>query len=125
MVNDALSDFVNQLKTTSAVSKEKVVVSYSKFIHEIAKVLEQEGYLSSVTKVGKDVAKTLEVSIAKPVTYVRRHSKPSRRLYTDSRSAPQGRGGRGITVLTTPQGVMTSKEASQKHVGGEILFTLI
>ena len=125
VVGDRVGDFINRLKNASAVNKSAVSVSYTKMLHAVAEVLRKEGYLSSVEKTGKDVGKTLTVKIAKPIKFVRRHSKPSRRLYVKSKTAPLGKGGRGITVLSTPKGIMTSAEAKKSHVGGEILFTLI
>lgn len=124
-IDDRIGDFVNRLKNASAVNKTTVSVAHTKVLQAVAEVLEQEGYLSSVAKTGKGVAKTLEVEIAKPIKYVKRVSKPSRRLYTSAAKAPAGRGGQGITVLSTPKGVMTSRQAKTDHVGGEILFTLV
>ena len=125
VIGDRVGDFVNQLKNASAVNQSEVSVSYTKMLHAVAETLRKEGYLSSVEKSGKDVAKSLTVEIAKPIKFVRRHSKPSRRLYVKARTAPLGKGGRGITVLSTPKGIMTSADAKKDHVGGEILFTLI
>jgi len=125
MVTDPIADFINKLKNASAVNKPEVEVPYSTFKHEVAKTLERLGYLSNVEKVGKDQTKTLQVEIIKPIESTIRLSKPSRRLYSKHTQAPRGKGGRGFTVISTPQGVMSTIEAQEKQVGGELLFTII
>lgn len=124
-VNDRIGDFINRLKNASAVNKNKVSVPHTNLLQSIAETLKKAGYLSSVTKTGKGVTKTLEVELAKPIEKTIRVSKPSRRLYTGAKTAPAGKGGRGITVLSTPKGIMSSVDAKEQHVGGEILFTIV
>jgi small subunit ribosomal protein S8 len=124
-IDDRLGDFVNRLKNAAAVNQSTVEVTHTNLLQSIAEVLKQEGYLASYEKVGKSIEKSLVVNLAKPITYVKRISKPSRRLYSSARTAPEGRGGQGITVLSTPKGVMTSRQAKKDHVGGEVLFTII
>jgi len=124
-IDDRIGDFINRLKNAGAVGKSTVVVAHTNMLQSIAEVLKKEGYLSGYEKEGKGIEKTLVVELAKPIMYAKRVSKPSRRMYSKSRTAPEGRGGRGITVLSTPKGVMTSTQAKVNHVGGEVLFTLI
>jgi small subunit ribosomal protein S8 len=93
----------------------------------IAEVLAREGYLSSVENDKK--APTLTVTLAyknsKPViSGVKRISKPSRRLYMGVRDIHPIKRGYGLILLSTPQGILTGKEAKDKRVGGEILFEI-
>ena len=125
MVGDRIGDFVNQLKNASAINRNTVSVAHTNMLQAVAEVLKVNGYLAGYEKSGKNVDKMLTVEIAKPITFARRISKPSRRVYAKSRTAPMGKGGQGITVLSTPKGIMTAAEASKQHVGGEVLFTLI
>jgi len=125
MVGDRIGDFINQLKNASSVNKTTVTVSHTKVLQAVAEVLKKSGYLSDYEKGGKDVSKSLTVEIATPITYAARVSKPSKRVYAKSGQAPVGKGGQGITVLSTPKGIMTSEDARTQHVGGEVLFTLI
>lgn len=124
-VNDRIGDFINRLKNASALKQVKVVVPHTKLLQAVAETLKKAGYLSSVEKTGKGIEKMLEVELSKKIETAFRVSKPSRRLYTSAKTAPQGKGGRGVTILSTPQGIMTSVDAKQKHVGGEILFTIV
>ena len=124
-IDDRVGDFINRLKNASAVNKTSVTVTHTKMLQAIAEVLKQEGYVSSYEKAGKGIEKHLVVELAKPVNYAKRVSKPSRRLYSSAKNAPVGQGGRGITVLSTPKGIMTSSKAKSEHVGGEILFTIV
>jgi small subunit ribosomal protein S8 len=124
-IDDRIGDFINRLKNASAVNADEVVVAHTKLLQSVAEVLKKNGYLADYEKAGKGVQKHLRVTLAKPVEYARRVSKPSRRIYSSAKNAPVGRGGRGITVLSTPKGIMTSADAKQAHVGGEVLFTII
>ena len=125
MVGDRIGDFINQLKNASAVNKTTVSVSHTNMLQSVAEVLKKAGYVESYEKVGKNTAKSLVVELAKPITYAKRISKPSRRVYTKSQLSPLGKGGQGVTVLSTPKGIMTSADARGEHVGGEVLFTII
>lgn len=125
MVNDRIGDFINQLKNASAIKRSHVSVDHTKMLESVAYTLKNAGYLSSVEKTGKGVAKKLEVEISKPIKTAFRISKPSRRMYSAAAQTPVGKGGLGVTVLTTPKGVMTSVEARAQHVGGEVLFTIV
>ncbi|MCE9628961.1 MAG: 30S ribosomal protein S8 [Candidatus Vogelbacteria bacterium] len=129
MTTDPISNMLVTIKNASMVKKPFVVVPYSNLKMAIAEVLVKEGYLTAANKRGKKVKKFIQCDIAyeagkSKLTTITRISKPSRRVYkrvVDLRSVRQGQ---GIAVLTTPQGVMTEKEAKVAKVGGELLFTL-
>ena len=125
MVTDKIGNYINSLKNLSAVNKTELRVPYTKLLHEIAKVLQLSGYVSEVNKTGKGTEQILITSIAKPIKRAYRISRPSKRVYTKSGNAPMGKGNQGITVLSTPEGIMTGANAKQKNIGGEVLFTII
>ena len=129
MTTDTISNMLVTIKNASMVKKPFVVVPYSNLKMAIAEVLVKEGYLTAANKRGKKVKKFIQCDIAyeagkSKLTTINRISKPSRRVYkrvADLRSVRQGQ---GIAVLTTPQGVMTERDAKVAKVGGELLFTL-
>ena len=128
MVTDPISDFIVRLQNAAMVSKEAVSLPFSKMKLAIADVLEREGYLAAIDKKSKS-GHTLTVSLAfkngKPaITGVKRISKPSRRLYMGVRELRPVKRGHGLMVLSTPGGIMTSKEAREKRMGGEPLFEI-
>ena len=130
MVTDPIADFITQIKNASAIGQATVTVPYSDFKMRVAELLKKEGYLGDVEKKGKKVRKSLEVAIAyeedgtPKVKDVKRLSKPSRRMYRGSQEMKPVRGGYGVVVVSTPDGVMTGHEARKKNVGGEILFEI-
>lgn len=126
MVNDPISDFLIRLQNASMVGHTTVTMPFSTIKNAIAKILEREGYLSSVSKrnnslvVGLSYAATGRPSI----NGVKRISKPSRRMYMGVRDVRPIKRGHGLLVLSTPAGVVTGKEAREKRVGGEVLFEI-
>lgn len=117
------------IKNASRAEHEVVVVPYSKIKHAIADCLQKEGYLSSVSKKTKKGFPTLELGLVyvdgePKVTGVERVSKSSRRIYKGVKEIKPSKMNRGLTVLTTPKGILTDKQAKKEMVGGEVLFKL-
>lgn len=125
MVNDPISDFLVRLHNASLVGHSSVTLPYSSIKNAIAKILEREGYLTSVDKKNNALVVGLSYRDGRPAIHgVKRLSKPSRRLYLGVRDVRPVRGGHGLLVLSTPAGVVTGKEARQKRVGGEVMFEI-
>lgn len=126
MVGDPIGDLIVQIKNAYRAGKASIVVPHSKLKEAVARILARERYLSDVRLTGEYPKKMLVLSLryegAKPVlTDVRRKSKPGLRTYVGVREIPTVLGGRGVAILSTPQGIMTGKEARKKHLGGELL----
>jgi small subunit ribosomal protein S8 len=123
MVSDPVADFLNQIKNASLIGKREVEVPYSTMKHSIAEILRDRGYVTDVQKKGKKERKILAVTLpeGKMSIRVQRVSKPSRRLYVKAREVYSVRGGRGLTIVSTPKGVMSGEDARKENVGGEIL----
>lgn len=119
-----------KLKNASLQGKETVSFPYSKMSLAIAELLEKEGWVKAVAKKGKKVLKTIEVELAygedksPRVTGVERVSKLSKRVYKGSKEIRLVRNGYGTLVLTTPNGIVTDKQAKAQKVGGEALFKI-
>lgn len=99
----------------------------SKMKLAVAEVLQREGYLAEVEKPKKNEALTLKLAFrqGKPaITGVKRISKPSRRMYMGVRDVRPVKRGFGLLVLSTPNGILTGKQAQEARVGGEILFEI-
>ncbi len=129
-INDPIADFIVRLKNAGAVKKDMVSVPYSKMKHAIAEVLLRAGFISALDKKGTGVKKTLEVQLAyndkgdSKIQSFKRVSKPGRRLYRSVREIYSIKNGKGISVFSTPKGILTDKEARKENVGGEILFEI-
>ncbi|MEL6803119.1 MAG: 30S ribosomal protein S8 [Bacteroidota bacterium] len=129
MVSDTVGDFIIQLKNAGMVGKDIVALPYSKLRHAIANKLVEAGYLASAEVKGKDIKKTLEVTLkydngSHSINGVKRVSKPGRRLYAKVAEIYPIKFGKGHMFLSTPAGILTGEEAKAANVGGEQLFTI-
>lgn len=126
---DTIGDFIIRLKNAGAVGHENVSLPHSKLKEAIARKLEAAGYVAAVEVKGKDVKKSLEVTLKyeagrHAISDVQRVSKPGRRLYTKVEEIYPVKFGKGHLILSTPKGILTDKEARTEKVGGEQLFKI-
>ncbi len=130
MVTDPIGDFIIRLKNAGNTKKESVSVPFSKMKLAIAELLSSKGYLGEVTKKTKGNAKYLNITLlytedgSPIISDVKRMSKPSRRLYEKAKDIKRFRRGFGVSVFSTPKGVMTDMDAKKNNLGGEFLFNI-
>ncbi len=129
MTTDPIADMLIMIKNAGNASRDAVVVPYSKIKQSIANCLLKEGYVKSVSKKTKKGFPAIEIAVqyvgkAPRVNDVKRVSKPSRRMYMGVKDIRVYKSGHGMTVLSTPKGIMSDKDAKKEQVGGEILFTI-
>lgn len=119
---DPVSDMIVIIKNGYLARKAEVAVSYSKFKQELSKVLEKEGYVGKSKKDGSVLIIELVYTDGKSkLNEIKRISKPGLRVYIKSKKIQQVKGGRGTYIISTPQGVMPTKEARKKNLGGEVI----
>ena len=126
MVNDPFGDMLIQRKNASLAKNSVIELTYSKLKMALGNILLDEGYIASVAKVGTDPKASLRIGIkyvdgTSVITGVKRVSKPGLRWYVNKETIPQVVGGMGIAVVSTPQGIMTGRDAKKKGIGGELL----
>lgn len=122
---DTLSNMLVTIKNGYMAKKPSVSVPSSKFKLEVAKVLEKEGFVGKVTLSENRIEIALIYDARKPrLTEIKRISKPGLRIYTGNASIKKVKGGLGITIISTSQGVMTGNEARSKKLGGEVICQL-
>ncbi len=126
-MTDPLANMFTLIRNASKARFEKVDVPYSKMKHEIAKILKAEGFIANF-KVVKDEKEhdLIRISLKydanrKELVHIRRVSKPGRRVYVGTDRIPSAMSGLGVTILSTPKGILTDKAARKAHVGGEVL----
>ena len=125
-LTDPIADFLTRLRNTAIARKAEVVAPYSKIKADIARILKQEGYISNyeVDTTGKfpqiKVTNKL-VNRVSAITGLKRVSKPGLRKYVGATEIPRVLGGMGISILSTPQGIISGREAKKQNVGGELL----
>jgi small subunit ribosomal protein S8 len=126
---DPIADMLTRIRNANERFLPEVRLPASRLKEEIARVLEEEGYITGY-KVEEDGAKrTMTIFLKykgkrgkeRVITGLERVSKPSRRIYLGKDEIPKVRGGLGIAILSTSQGVMTDREARERGIGGELL----
>lgn len=122
-MTDPITDMLNRIRNAQAVSKETVVIPYSNLKYEIAKILEKQKLIGKIEKKGRSPRKIIEIALKYPavISGLRRISKPGQRIYARTKEIKPVRGGYGISIVSTPKGLMTNKEARRKKLGGEII----
>lgn len=124
-LQDPISDMLVRIKNAQMVSKKTVSFPASKMKTSILKVLEAEGYIAGFST---DDAVKSQTSVelkyyegSAVIEEIRRVSRPGLRIYKGSTEFPVVKGGLGIAVVSTCQGVMTAASARNKNLGGELL----
>ncbi len=126
-MTDPISDFLTRVRNGSRARREIVDIPWSVIKEAVAHVLVDEGYLREVAVTGDGPKKKIRTFIAysesgKPViTGLRRVSRPSLRVYAPARRVPTVRRGLGVSIISTPQGVLVDREARRRNIGGEVL----
>ncbi len=131
-ITDPIGDMLTRIRNASQMGHNQVVMPGSKIKVAIAKILKEEGYVSSYEVVDGKVAnsKVLRIRLKyvgerrqrrSVITGLDRVSRPGRRVYSGKQDIPWVLAGIGVAILSTPKGVMTGQRARQLGVGGEIL----
>jgi small subunit ribosomal protein S8 len=126
-MTDPLADMFTRIRNGSKAKFEKVDVPSSRLKREVAKILKEEGFIKSFKVVTNDQQhEVIRIFLKydesrKGIIHIRRVSKPGRRLYTKTGRISSVMGGLGVSILTTPKGVLTDRAARKAHVGGEVL----
>jgi small subunit ribosomal protein S8 len=129
-MTDPIADLLTRIRNGAHARKEQVDVPWSTVKQQIVEVLTAEGFLKEHSVVEQDGWRVLRVWLKydgqnRPVIGgLKRVSRPSLRIYVGSREIPAIRGGLGTSILSTPNGVLTDREARKRNVGGEILCSV-
>jgi len=129
-MTDPIADMLTRIRNAQAAAKTQVSMPSSKVKMAIAQVLRDEGYISDFA-VAQTAPSKAELTIAlkyfegqPAIREIKRVSKPGRRVYCPVDSLPRVANGLGITIISTPSGVMADHDARDKNVGGELLCTV-
>lgn len=125
-MTDPISDMLNQIRTALAVEKPEITVPFSQLKHNIAEILSSEGFLGASKKAMKQEMKSLKITLKynegiPAITGLKRVSKPGQRIYAGYAELKAVKGGRGISIVSTPKGLMTNKRARKESLGGEVI----
>ena len=125
-LTDPLGDMLTRIRNGQRAKKDSVVTPASKLRANVLEVLKREGYIRGYSEEELAGHAGLRVELkyfeGQPaIKHVARVSKPSRRVYSGSKELPVVRNGLGITIVSTPKGVLSDAEARAQNVGGEVL----
>lgn len=126
MYTDPIADMLTRIRNAVRARKTELVLPYSNFKASLARLLQKEGYISGVNELSgrhKSIQINLKYSTAgEPVIAgIKRVSKPGQRIYLPVDKIPRTNSGYGITVVSTPKGLLTDREARKERVGGEVV----
>nr|YP_009238481.1 ribosomal protein S8 [Kirchneriella aperta]AMO01016.1 ribosomal protein S8 [Kirchneriella aperta] len=137
MVNDTISDMLTRIRNACLMKKSTVVIPLTRMNQQIAQILEKEGFIDGfqISQINSLNSLLLKLKYRSKQTYtgkkkescitnLKRVSKPGLRIYSNYKEIPRILGGAGIVILSTPQGIMTDREARSLGIGGEILCSI-
>jgi len=124
-VSDPIADMLTRIRNAAKAKHTNVRVPVSKIKLEIAKILHEEGYIRGFQLVGqgRDVRIRLKYDEHREpiIKGLKRVSKPGRRVFAGKEDLPRVLGGLGVAIVSTSQGVMSSREARRRGIGGEVI----
>ena len=130
MMTDPIADMLTRIRNGTGARKATVDVPWSRQKQEIARVLTEEGYLESVTAVEEGGRRALRIVLRydgqrRPVIMgLKRVSRPSLRVYVGVDEIPDVRRGLGVSILSTPRGMLADRNARKEKVGGEVICSV-
>ncbi|MEA2024928.1 MAG: 30S ribosomal protein S8 [Actinomycetota bacterium] len=125
--SDPIADMLTRIRNANTALHPETTMPSSKLKEQVARILSEEGFIDGYKVEDAPVGKELTVRLRydkerQPIlTGIKRISKPGLRVYTGASDVPRVRGGIGIAIVSTSNGVMTDREARKRNVGGEVL----
>ncbi len=125
-VTDPLGDLLTRIRNGQRAKKDSVLSPSSKLKTRVLDVLQREGYIRGYAEeqIGPAAGVRIELKYFEgqpAIKHVARVSRPGRRVYSGSQELPRVMNGLGITIVSTPRGVLSDAEAREQNVGGEVL----
>ena len=125
-VTDPIADLLARVRNAANAQKSEMFVPYSKIKAEIVRILKEEGYIIDYSVDTEAAHPRIKITnkIANrtsAITGLKRVSRPGLRRYVGAQEIPRVLGGMGISILSTPRGILSGREAKKQNVGGELL----
>jgi small subunit ribosomal protein S8 len=127
MLTDPIADMLTRIRNANKAMHDRVEMPTSKMKQEIARLLKEEGYIKDYRVVSGSPHDTLVIELKfgknrkRILTDVKRVSRPGRRVYARKDRLPRVLGGLGTAILSTSTGIITSRQAAERGVGGEVI----
>ena len=128
-LNDPVGDLITRIRNAQMRGRSKLTSPASTLRTRVLNVLKDEGYIRDFREIENEGHKEVEIELkyfegAPAINEIQRVSKPGRRVYSSIKDLRLVRNGLGISILSTPKGVMSDNAARDANVGGEILCTV-
>jgi len=125
-VTDPIADLLARVRNGAQAQKVDIFVPYSKIKAEVVRILKDEGYITDYSVDTEAAHPRIKITNkvvdrTSAITGLKRVSRPGLRRYVGADEIPRVLGGMGISILSTPRGVMSGREAKKQKVGGELL----
>lgn len=126
-MTDPIADMLTRIRNAITARKAKVAIPSSKIKRQVAKVLENEGFIQALTFDEDERQGVLTIELRydqnnrNAIEGIRRKSRPGQRTYVKVGEMPRVRSGLGIAIITTSKGVMTERQARKAGLGGELI----
>lgn len=126
-LSDPIADMLTRIRNANSANKATVSMPTSKILVEIARVMQEEGYIAEYAVEPNKPRDVLVITLkygerrSKVIRGIRRISKPGLRKYVGKEELPRVLGGLGIAIVSTSKGVMTDRDARKLGVGGEVI----
>jgi small subunit ribosomal protein S8 len=135
LINDSISDMLTRIRNAALAKKSNVNIPFTNLNQELAQILEKEGFIQNfqLSIESNDIIIRLKYRSKKLyrgkikescITNLRRISKPGLRIYANYREIPRILGGTGLVIISTPNGIMTDRDARARQLGGELLCSV-
>jgi small subunit ribosomal protein S8 len=127
MLTDPIADMLTRIRNANKAMHDRVEMPNSRMKQEIARLLKDEGYIKDYRVVSGTPFDTLSIELKfgknrrRILTDVKRVSRPGRRVYARKDRLPRVLGGLGTAILSTSTGIITSRQAAERGVGGEVI----
>lgn len=126
--NDTIADMLTRIRNANLARHQTTEVPSTKMTRSIAKVLQEEGFISEYSEKTDGIKQILVISLKykgknrRPIiSTLKRVSKPGLRVYSNRKELPRVLGGIGIAIISTSSGIMTDRDARRQGLGGEVL----
>ena len=126
-ITDPIAYMLTRIRNANSSKHESVNVPASKLKIEIARILNEEGYINGYEVIDDGLQGVIKITLKyaankqKVITGLKRVSKPGLRVYASKDELPRVLRGLGIAIISTSKGIMTDREARKLHIGGEVL----
>jgi small subunit ribosomal protein S8 len=126
VVSDPIADMLTRIRNANKMRHNSLTMPASKLKLEITRILKDEGFIRNYkykedNKQGQLIIYLKYINKEKTINNLKRISKPGLKVYAKKDEIPGVLGGLGIVILSTSKGIMTGKEALQRHLGGEVI----